>query len=128
MNDFEKIPQQLVNQTRERMLELNQERIDAESDYIALKGRRGLTETQRQEREAKRRAVQELTKQIKGLRKSLEKLYAPPSLSRFESLEDNMVVRALNRLVDGGHAKSNLQPNPASTQEPSEANTTENSF
>lgn len=99
-NDFTRIPNDTADLVRSKLLELEEERLEAVMAYEAVKGVRNLSTTERAEREAKKKAIEQLTKQIDGTRKRLEEFYAPPVLSHLREFEELRLVTALNRFID----------------------------
>lgn len=99
-NEFTQIATDTADLVRSRLLELEAERLEAVVAYGALKGRRNLTTTERAERDAKKKVIERLTRQIVETRKRLEDLYAPPVLSHLRSFENLRMVTALNNFLD----------------------------
>jgi hypothetical protein len=85
---------------RAKLLELESERLEALSKYEALKGRRGLTTTERNEREGLKKTCDQLDRQIKGFRGQLGSLYSVPVLAHLRKFEGIRFVAAINKYLD----------------------------
>lgn len=85
---------------RAKLLELESERLEALSKYEALKGRRGLTTTERNEREGLKKTCAQLDRQIKGVREQLGSLYSVPVLVYLRKFERIRFVAAINKYLD----------------------------
>ena len=99
-NEFTQISTDTADLVRSALLKLEEERLETAMAYEAVKGGRNLNTTEKAERDAKKKAIERLTKQIDGTRNHLEKFYAPPVLSHLRKFEELRLVTALNSLID----------------------------
>lgn len=98
-NDFSSIASDTADLVRVKLLELEEERLEAIIEYEALKGLR-LNTTEKAKREAMKKAADRLSRQVDATRGRLEKIYAPPVLLHLRKFEELRFVVALNALLD----------------------------
>jgi hypothetical protein len=98
-NDFTEIAKDTADLVRTKLMLLESERLDAIARYEALKGKR-LNTTDSNERRALKSAIDQLGKQIDGLRTRISAMYAPEVLSYLRRFEEIRLVAALNRFLD----------------------------
>lgn len=101
-NDFTEIPKDIALEVRQRLIELERERLDAVVAYAALKGRRNLSVTDREEREKQKRIMSKLDRQIRGVRGELTSLYGSDVVRILRRFEETRFATALNSVLDRG--------------------------
>jgi len=98
-NEFTAIDSDTAELVRVKLLELEEERLEAIARYEAVKGKR-LNTTEKAERDGIKKAVSRLTSQIDGLRKQLDSIYGAPVLSHLRRFEEVKLVSAINNWLD----------------------------
>ncbi|MBV7431953.1 hypothetical protein KRX53_01235 [Dermabacteraceae bacterium TAE3-ERU5] len=100
-NELTKTATDAAELLRVKLLELEEERLEAIAKYEALKGRRKITETQKAERVAFKKATENLASQISGIQSRISELYTePPVFSNIYRIEQTRLVTVINRYLD----------------------------
>lgn len=105
-NDFTEISADIALEVRQRLIELERERLDAVVAYAALKGRRNLSVTDREEREKQKRIMRKMDRQIRGVRGESTSMYGSDVIQILRRFEEARFVGALNNVLDRGISQS----------------------